>query len=219
VKKGVRFIYASSAATYGDGSLGFSDDNQVTRRLKPINMYGYSKQLFDLFTLRHGLQARIAGVKFFNVFGPNEYHKGDMRSVVHKAFGQIKSTGKMTLFKSHRPDYTDGGQMRDFVYVKDCIDVLWWLFTNRNVEGIFNCGTGNARSWKDLVNAVFSAMGVAPQIEYTDMPESIRNQYQYFTEAEMGKIRNAGYKSECMSLENAVKDYVTNYLQQPDPHL
>ena len=219
VKKGVRFIYASSAATYGDGSLGFSDDNQVTRRLKPINMYGYSKQLFDLFTLRHGLQARIAGVKFFNVFGPNEYHKGDMRSVVHKAFGQIKSTGKMTLFKSHRPDYTDGGQMRDFVYVKDCIDVLWWLFTNRNVDGIFNCGTGKARSWKDLVNAVFSAMGVTPQIEYSDMPESIRNQYQYFTEAEMGKIRNAGYKSEFMSLENAVKDYVKNYLQQPDPHL
>lgn len=219
VKKDIRFIYASSAATYGDGSLGFSDDDALTPKLKPINMYGYSKQLFDIGVLRYDLQSRMAGVKFFNVFGPNEYHKGDMRSVVHKAFGQIKDTGKVALFKSHRPQYSDGGQMRDFVYVKDCVDVLWWLFTNRNVNGIFNCGTGRARSWTDLVTAVFSAMDVAPQIDYIDMPESIRNQYQYFTEARMEKIRAAGYAEDFSTLEEAVRDYVQNYLMKPDPHL
>jgi ADP-L-glycero-D-manno-heptose 6-epimerase len=219
VKKGIRFIYASSAATYGDGSLGFADDDALTPKLKPINMYGYSKQLFDLYVLRHNLQSRMAGVKFFNVFGPNEYHKADMRSVVHKAFGQIKDKGKVALFKSHRPEYPDGGQMRDFVYVKDCVDVLWRLFTDRNVNGIFNCGTGRARSWTDLVTAVFSAMDVEPRIDFIDMPESIRNQYQYFTEARMEKIRAAGYPGDFRSLEEAVRDYVRNYLMKPDPYL
>jgi ADP-L-glycero-D-manno-heptose 6-epimerase len=219
MRKEVRFIYASSAATYGDGSQGFSDEDEVTLKLKPINMYGYSKQLFDLGVLRLDLQSRVAGIKFFNVFGPNEYHKGDMRSVIHKSFGQIKEKGKVALFKSHRPEFTDGGQMRDFVYVKDCVDVLWWLFINREVCGIFNLGTGKARTWNDLVTAVFSAMGIEPRIDYIDMPESIRNQYQYFTEACMEKLRAAGYTAPFTALEDAVRDYVVNYLQKPDPYL
>ncbi len=219
MNKDIRFIYASSAATYGDGSQGFSDDDGATPRLKPINMYGYSKQLFDLGVLRLDLQSRVAGIKFFNVFGPNEYHKDDMRSVVHKSFGQIREKGKVALFKSHRPEYADGGQMRDFVYVKDCVDVLWWLFTNRKVTGIFNLGTGRARTWNDLVTAVFSAVGVKPRIEYIDMPEAIRNQYQYFTEARMEKLRGAGYAAPFTSLEEAVRDYIQSYLLKADPYL
>ena len=219
IKKEVRFIYASSAATYGDGSLGFSDEDEVTINLKPINMYGYSKQIFDLGVLRLELQSQVAGIKFFNVFGPNEYHKGDMRSVVHKSFGQIAERGRVALFKSHQPEYADGGQMRDFVYIKDCVDVLWWLFTNREVCGIFNLGTGRARTWNDLVTAVFSAMGLAPRIDYIDMPASIRNQYQYFTEARMEKLRAAGYTAPFTTLEDAVRDYVANYLHTPDPYL
>src|SRR5512133_1438577 len=146
-KHGVRFIYASSAATYGDGSRGFSDDDEMTRALRPINMYGYSKQLFDLWVLRRGLIGSVAGIKFFNVFGPNEYHKGDMTSVIFKAFHQIRKTGRVRLFKSYKPEYADGGQKRDFVSVKDCVDVLWWLMNNREVDGIFNLGTGEARTW------------------------------------------------------------------------
>ena len=220
VKKNIRFIYASSAATYGDISKGFSDDDQTTRGLRPINMYGYSKHLFDLYVLKQELQKRVAGIKFFNVFGPNEYHKDDMRSMVHKAFGQIRDRGRVQLFKSHRPEYADGGQMRDFIYVKDCVEVLYWLLTNRQVTGIFNLGTGKARTWNDLMKAVFSAMNITPQIDYVDMPESIRGQYQYFTEAEMDKLRHAGYKAPFTSLEDAVRDYVQNYLQNPQhPHL
>ncbi len=212
VKRDIRFIYASSAATYGDGSLGFSDDSDSVAALKPINMYGYSKQLFDLWVMRNKLEAKMAGIKFFNVFGPNEYHKGDMRSVIHKSFGQIGETGKVRLFKSHRPEYGDGEQERDFVYVKDCIDVLWWLFQNREVNGIFNLGTGKARTWNDLVKAVFSAAGKDPKIEYVDMPEAIREQYQYFTEARMDKLRLAGCPLSFHSLEDAVADYVKKYL-------
>lgn len=219
VRHGKRFIYASSAATYGDGAFGFSDDNAVSERLKPINMYGYSKQIFDLGVLKNGLDQKTVGVKFFNVFGPNEYHKDDMRSVVHKAWGQVRETGKVKLFKSHRPDYTDGGQLRDFVYVKDCVDALWWFLNNPQVNGIFNLGTGKARSWKDLATAVFNALGRKPVIEYIDMPASIRGQYQYFTEARMEKLRNAGYAANARSLEEAVNDYVVNYLEKPDPYL
>jgi ADP-L-glycero-D-manno-heptose 6-epimerase len=178
LERNIRFIYASSAATYGDGKQGFSDDHSKTRELKPINMYGYSKQVFDLRVLRHSWEDKIAGIKFFNVFGPNEYHKGDMTSVIFKAFNQIKETGKVRLFKSYLPQYPDGGQMRDFVYVKDCIDVLWWLFKNQDVNGIFNLGTGKARTWNDLISAVFAAMGTRQKIEYIEMPEPIRNQYQ-----------------------------------------
>ncbi|HRT28146.1 MAG TPA: ADP-glyceromanno-heptose 6-epimerase, partial [Syntrophales bacterium] len=206
VRNDVRFVYASSAATYGDGAQGFSDEDAVTRTLRPINMYGYSKHLFDLGILKNELGEKVAGVKFFNVFGPNEYHKGDMRSVVHKAFGEIRETGKVRLFKSYKPDYPDGGQMRDFIYVKDCVDVLWWLCRNPGVGGIFNLGTGVARTWNDLARAVFSALDMEPQIEYVEMPEGLRDQYQYFTEARMEKLRAAGYRAEFRSLEEGVRD-------------
>ncbi|MBE9547066.1 MAG: ADP-glyceromanno-heptose 6-epimerase [Proteobacteria bacterium] len=219
VKKGVRFIYASSAATYGDGAKGFSDDDTVTETLRPINMYGYSKQVFDLWVLRNRLQHKFAGIKFFNVFGPNEYHKGDMKSVVYKACHQISETGKVKLFKSYEPEYRDGEQMRDFVYVKDCVEALWWLLENREANGIFNLGTGHARSWNDLVNAVFSAMNRDPQIDYIEMPESIRDQYQYFTEAKMDKLHAAGCPLSFRSLEDAVRDYVVNYLEKGDGRL
>ena len=219
VRNDVRFVYASSAATYGDGSQGFSDDDAVTRTLRPINMYGYSKHLFDLGILKNDLGEKVAGVKFFNVFGPNEYHKGNMRSVVHKAFGDIREAGKVRLFKSYKPDYPDGGQMRDFIYVKDCVDVLWWLCRNPGVGGIFNLGTGVARTWNDLVRAVFSALDMEPRIEYVEMPEGLRDQYQYFTEAPMEKLRAAGYRAEFRSLEEGARDYVVNYLRQKDPYL
>jgi ADP-L-glycero-D-manno-heptose 6-epimerase len=219
IDHGTRFIYASSAATYGDGSLGFSDDHDKIRALKPINMYGYSKQVFDLRVLRESWEDKIAGIKFFNVFGPNEYHKADMTSVIFKAFHQIKETGKVKLFKSYLPKYPDGGQMRDFVYVKDCIDVMWWLFKNPDVNGIYNLGTGQARTWNDLIRAVFDAMQLRTNIEYIEMPEALRNQYQYFTEAEMKKLKDMDCPVDFSSLENSVQDYVVNYLQQPDPHL
>ena len=219
IERSIRFIYASSAATYGDGSLGFSDDHDKIKALKPINMYGYSKQVFDLRVLRHSWEDKIAGIKFFNVFGPNEYHKEDMTSVIFKAFHQIKETGTVKLFKSYLPKYPDGGQLRDFVYVKDCIDVMWWLFKNPDVNGIFNLGTGKARTWNDLIKAVFSAMKKTTNIEYIEMPEALRNQYQYFTEAKMDKLKAAGCPVAFSSLENSVQDYVVNYLQKSDPHL
>lgn len=219
MKHDVRFIYASSAATYGDGSLGFSDDDRLTEVLRPINMYGYSKQLFDLRVLRHQTDQRLVGIKFFNVFGPNEYHKGDMSSMVYKAFQQIRETGSVRLFKSHKPPYGNGEQMRDFVYVKDCVEILWWLLEHREVAGIFNLGTGHARTWNDLARAVFSAMEIKSQIEYIDMPPTIRDQYQYFTEAKMDKLRQAGCLAVFRSLEDAVYDYIVNYLQKTDPYL
>ncbi len=218
-KHGVRFIYASSAATYGDGSRGFSDDDEMTRALRPINMYGYSKQLFDLWVLRRGLIGSVAGIKFFNVFGPNEYHKGDMTSVIFKAFHQIRKTGRVGLFKSYKPEYTDGGQKRDFVSVKDCVDVLWWLMNNRQVTGIFNLGTGQARTWNDLIRAVFAALDRPATIDYIEMPEEIRGQYQYFTEARMEKLRAAGCPVNFRPLEDSVGDYVRNHLLKPDPYL
>ena len=217
--KNIRFIYASSAATYGDGSQGFSDDSAVTPTLRPMNMYGYSKQVFDLWVLRQQVEKQVVGIKFFNVFGPNEYHKGDMRSVVHKAFEQIRDTGKVRLFKSHKPEYTDGGQMRDFIYVKDCVDAMWWLLEHPEINGIFNLGTGKARTWNDLIQALFSAMKMKPKIEYFDIPPEIRSQYQYLTEAEMGKLRATGCQAAFRPLEEAVQDYVVNYLQKPDRHL
>ena len=219
IERSIRFIYASSAATYGDGSLGFSDDHDKIKALKPINMYGYSKQVFDLRVLRHSWEDKIAGIKFFNVFGPNEYHKEDMTSMIFKAFNQINETGEVKLFKSYLPKYPDGGQLRDFVYVKDCIDVMWWLFKNPDVNGIFNLGAGKARTWNDLIRAVFDAMQLRTNIEYIEMPEALRNQYQYFTEAKMDKLKAAGCPVAFSSLEDSVRDYVVNYLQQTDPHL
>ena len=219
IERGIRFIYASSAATYGDGTKGFSDNHKTINELKPINMYGYSKQVFDLWALRRKLENKMAGIKFFNVFGPNEYHKGDMASVIFKAFHQIKDTGKVSLFKSYKKEYKDGGQMRDFVYVKDCVNVMWWLLKNPKVNGIFNLGTGKARTWNDLIKAVFTAMKKKPNIAYIAMPEALRNQYQYFTEAEMSKLKKAGCPVKFSSLEDSVRDYVVNYLQKTDPHL
>ena len=219
LKRGIRFIYASSAATYGDGTQGFSDEHSKISGLKPINMYGYSKQLFDLWALKNHVEDKIAGIKFFNVFGPNEYHKADMTSVIFKAFHQIKETGKVKLFKSYKPEYKDGGQLRDFVYIKDCIDVMWWLFSNPATNGIFNLGTGKARTWNDLIKAVFAAMGIKAKIEYIEMPESLRNQYQYFTEAKMDKLKAAGCPIAFSSLEDSVRDYVVNHLQKTGQHL
>lgn len=218
-RHGVRFIYASSAATYGDGSRGFSDDDEMTRALKPINMYGYSKQLFDLWVLRNGLVSSVAGLKFFNVFGPNEYHKGDMTSVIFKAFHQIRATGRVGLFKSYKPEYADGGQKRDFVSVKECVEVLWWLLEHREVNGIFNLGTGEARTWNDLIGAVFAALEHPVGIDYIEMPEAIRGQYQYFTEARMDKLRAAGCPAAFAPLEETVGDYVKNHLLKADPYL
>ncbi|MBN2568207.1 MAG: ADP-glyceromanno-heptose 6-epimerase [Deltaproteobacteria bacterium] len=214
MKRDIRFIYASSAATYGDGNLGFSDSDENSLSLRPINMYGYSKQLFDLWILRNGLDGKMAGIKFFNVFGPNEYHKGEMRSVVHKSFGEIRARGKVGLFRSYKSEYGDGEQKRDFIYIKDCVEVLWWLLNNRRATGIFNLGTGKARTWNDLVRAVFKAMDLEPDIEYIEMPESIRNQYQYFTEAQMEKLTSRGYDEDFHALEDAIDDYVVNYLKE-----
>ena len=219
IPRNVRLIYASSAATYGDGSQGFSDEKSTTATLRPINMYGYSKQLFDLWVLRHQVESKIVGIKYFNVFGSNEYHKGDMRSVVHKAFEQVRDRGKVRLFKSYKPEYGDGGQMRDFIYVKDCVDTMWWFLEHPEVNGIFNLGTGQARTWNDLIHAVFAAMNMEPRIEYFDMPPEIRNQYQYFTEAKMNKLHAEGCPVAFRPLEEAVYDYIVNYLQQSDHHL
>jgi len=219
LENGARFLNASSAATYGGGEFGFSDDHAGIARLKPLNMYGYSKQLFDLWAQRQGVLDKIVCIKFFNVFGPNEYHKGDMKSVICKAHKQIREEGLMRLFRSHREDYADGGQMRDFVYIKDCVNILWWLLENPQAGGVLNVGTGIARTWNDLANAVFAAMGLPARIEYIDMPEAIRDKYQYLTRAEMGKLRAFGYTAPFMSLEDAVCDYVTQYLAKDDPYL
>jgi ADP-L-glycero-D-manno-heptose 6-epimerase len=216
VGRGLRFIYASSAATYGDGSEGFSDDEVGLDKLQPLNIYGYSKQMFDLWAIRAGLLKRIVGLKYFNVFGPNEYHKGEMRSFVVKAFEQINAAGKVGLFKSHRSDYADGEQKRDFLYIKDAVDMTLFFLDNRKIAGLFNIGTGQARTWNDLANATFAAMNKEPNIEYIPMPEKLRDKYQYFTQADITRLRTAGYDKEQTSLEDAIKDYVQNYLQKDE---
>jgi ADP-L-glycero-D-manno-heptose 6-epimerase len=208
----VRFVYASSAATYGDGRLGYDDDDAVTPNLKPLNMYGYSKHMFDLIALQHGWFKHIAGLKYFNVFGPFEDHKGDMRSVVNKAFKQIIDTGEVSLFKSDRADYKDGQQMRDFVYVKDAVDVTLWFAERKSPGGLFNCGSGQARTWLDLAHATFAAMNAIPKVCFVDMPEQLVGKYQYFTQAQADKLRAAGYSRPFFTLEAAVADYVKNYL-------
>ncbi len=210
----VRFIIASSAASYGDGQTGYSDDDSHTAKLYPLNMYGYSKHLFDLWALRNGLYNKFAGLKFFNVYGPGEDHKGDMSSVVLKAFHQIVNSGEVSLFKSHNPEYSDGEQLRDFIYVKDAVAVALFLFDRREVCGLFNCGTGAARTWLDLVHAVFRAMDRKPKIQFVDIPDGIRAKYQYFTKAEMTKLRSAGFLEPFMSIEDGVLHYVQNYLQR-----
>jgi ADP-L-glycero-D-manno-heptose 6-epimerase len=208
----IRFIYASSAATYGDGSAGFSDDENDIENLIPLNMYGYSKHLFDLWARRTGILKKIVGLKYFNVFGPNEYHKANMRSFCLKAFEQINSTGKVSLFKSYKPEFGDGEQVRDFIYIKDAVDMTLFFLDNPKRNGIYNIGTGRPRTWNDLVMAVFDGMRRNPNIEYIEMPDSIRNQYQYYTCAETAKLRKAGYEKTTISLEDATKQYVQDYL-------
>ncbi len=209
----IRFVYASSAATYGDGAQGYDDDDEVTPSLKPLNMYGYSKHMFDLWALKHGFFDRIVGLKYFNVFGPYEDHKGDMRSVVAKSFQQIRDTGKVQLFKSYRPEFPDGGQKRDFVYVKDAVDVTLHFALQEAEEpgGLFNCGSGQAHTWVELVTPVFEAMGLQPAIEFIDMPATLQGKYQYFTEAKMEKLRAAGYTKPFTPLKQAVETYIRDF--------
>ena len=216
--KNARFVYASSAATYGDGSAGMEDDDSKLDALRPLNMYGYSKHLFDLRARRAGFLDDIVGLKYFNVFGPNEDHKGDMRSLVHKSFSQVKNEGVIRLFKSYRKDFRDGEQKRDFLYVKDAVAMTLHLAATKKAGGLFNIGSGAARTWIDLANSVFAALDRKPKIEFIEMPEAIRDKYQYFTQADISRLRAAGYKPPVMSLEEAVKDYVRNYLA-PDKRL
>lgn len=212
LERDIRFIYASSAATYGDGSLGFSDDDTLMPNLRPLNIYGYSKHAFDLWVLQNELQGSVAGLKFFNVYGPNEHHKENMRSMVCRAFEQIQSNGRIKLFRSLNPQYADGEQLRDFIYVKDCVRVILWLLKNPDANGIFNLGTGKARTWKDLAAAVFSALGKELQIEYIDLPDELRDRYQYFTQATLEKLSAVGAPTDFSSLEDGVRDYVQQYL-------
>ena len=210
--KNIRFIYASSAATYGDGSLGFDDDESKLETFRPLNMYGYSKQMFDLWAKRNKVFDKIVGLKYFNVYGPNEYHKGDMRSVVHKAFDQVRSAGKVKLFKSPNPKYKDGEQLRDFIYIKDAVEMTLFFLNKPDKNGLYNVGTGKARNWNDLVTALFKAVGKPVNIEYIELPHHLIEKYQYFTEANMNKIKNAGYSNAITSIEDGVSDYVKNYL-------
>ena len=219
---GTPFIYASSAATYGDGSAGFHDDwsPEALNGLTPLNLYGWSKHLFDLavierVTKKEKLPPQWCGLKFFNVFGPNEYHKGEMMSLVAKRFDDAKADRAVRLFKSHRPGIEDGDQRRDFIYVDDAVAVVRWALAS-SVSGIFNVGTGEARSFRDLISALFRALGRDPNIEYVDMPETIRDQYQYFTQAKVDNIRRAGYNAGFTPLERAVEDYVNKYLNAAD---
>lgn len=214
-EKHISFIYASSAATYGDGSLGFNDRMDIDQLL-PLNGYGYSKQLFDQWVKHQAktFPAQYCGLKFFNVYGPNEYFKGSMASMVFHGFNQIKETGKVKLFKSCNPNYKDGGQLRDFVYVKDICKVIMWLLVNKHVSGLFNVGTGRAQSFAELAEATFHALDLEPNIEYIDMPEKLRGKYQYYTKAEMSKLYDAGYPYHFADVENGVRDYVQGHLAQ-----
>ena len=208
----IRFIYASSAATYGDGSSGFNDDIELCSQLRPLNMYGYSKNLYDIWAVRHDAFKEIVGIKYFNVYGPNEYHKGDMRSVVHKAFEQVRDTGKVKLFKSRNPKYKDGEQKRDFVYVKDAVSMTLHFLEHKDKSGLYNVGSGKARTWNDLVNSLFKSMNLPVNIEYIDLPDHLADKYQYFTEANLKSIKQSGYNKPISSLEDGVFDYVKNYL-------
>ncbi|MBK1666074.1 ADP-glyceromanno-heptose 6-epimerase [Rhodospirillum rubrum] len=220
---GARFVYASSAATYGDGALGFDDDFSpaALARLRPLNAYGWSKHLFDR-KVRHWVDSgsvppQWAGLKFFNVYGPNETHKGPQSSVVSQIHPVARRGESFALFKSHDPRYADGGQLRDFVWIGDVVDIILWLLETPKVSGLFNVGTGRARSFADLAAAVYRALGAEPALTYRDMPEALRDKYQYFTQAEMGRLRAAGYPGQATPLEEGVRRYVQDYLEQPDP--
>jgi ADP-L-glycero-D-manno-heptose 6-epimerase len=222
---GIRLIYASSAATYGDGALGFSglDDVASLSALRPLNAYGWSKAAFDLYAVRNAQKGAAppqwAGLKFFNVYGPNEYHKGGMKSVAAHIWPRVAAGESVALFKSHHPDYADGGQLRDFVYVRDAAEVVAWLLLNPQVNGVYNLGSGEARSFSDLASAVFKAADQTPAITYIDMPQGLREQYQYFTQADVSRLRDAGYVRPFTRLEDGMADYVGRFLSQPDPYL
>jgi ADP-L-glycero-D-manno-heptose 6-epimerase len=223
-QKNIPLVYASSAATYGAGEFGYKDEHDIVEKLQPLNAYGVSKNEFDKWALRQAKDEQPpfwAGLKFFNVYGPNEYHKGRMASVVFHSFNQIQTTGKVKLFKSHKPEFKDGEQLRDFIYVEDVAAVCYWMMyensrlTTHNSQltnGLYNLGTGKARTFKDLVTAIFTSLDLAPDIEFIDTPADIRGKYQYFTEADMTKLRNGGYEKELYSLENGVENYVKNFL-------
>lgn len=214
-EKNIPLVYASSAATYGAGEWGYKDDHDIVDKLHPLNPYGVSKNEFDKWALAQSKQPPFwAGVKFFNVYGPNEYHKGRMASVIFHAFNQIQKTGKVKLFRSHKPEFKNGGQMRDFIHVHDISEICYWLMQNKPASGLYNAGTGKARTFNDQVTAIFKALNLSPDIEYIDTPEDIRDKYQYFTEADMSKIKAAGYDRSFFSLEEGVTDYVTNYLSR-----
>lgn len=215
----VRFLVASSGATYGGGELGYEDSTDNLHRLRPLNMYGQSKLMFDIWAHESGALEELASLRFFNVYGPNEYHKEDMASMVYKSFNRVMSDGKLSLFKSHRPDFADGEQMRDFVYVKDIVAAMWWLLEHPDANGIFNMGTGVEETWNDLAGAVFAAVGKEPDIDYIDMPESIRGQYQYRTKADITRLRRAGYEGEFRLVRDGVRDYVTGHLLQTNPYI
>jgi ADP-L-glycero-D-manno-heptose 6-epimerase len=224
-ENGSRFIYASSGATYGDGDAGFSDGqtSEELSKLRPLNAYGWSKHLFDRFVSRAVTRddpkpPQWVGLKFFNVYGPNEYHKGSMKSVIAQIFPTASAGGSVRLFRSHHPDYPDGGQKRDFVYVADCVRVVDWLDRHPDVSGLFNLGTGKARSFADLAHAVFAAVDRKASIEYVDTPLEVRDRYQYFTQAEMAKLREAGFSEPFTELEDGVADYVRSYLSADDPY-
>jgi ADP-L-glycero-D-manno-heptose 6-epimerase len=219
----VRFIYASSAATYGDGAQGFDDDWSIEHlaTLHPMNAYGWSKHLFDRRVARKIAAGsrrppQFVGLKFFNVYGPNEYHKGGQQSVVAQIYPHAKADAAYQLFRSHNPNYTDGGQMRDFIWIDDCVDVMMWMLDNPQVSGIFNVGTGKARTFLDLASSVYHALGKEPNIKYQDTPVAIRDKYQYFTQASMDRLRAAGYHRPFTSLEDGVGKYVRDFLDQPD---
>jgi len=211
LKREIRFIYASSAATYGDGSAGMNDGTAELGGLRPLNVYGYSKHLFDQYAARNGMFESIVGLKYFNVFGPNEAHKGDMRSLIHKAFGQINETGKLKLFKSAHPDYGDGEFGRDFIYVKDAVEMTLHFIENK-ATGLFNVGSGRMATWNELADAIFAALDMPKNVEFIEMPELLRDKYQYHTLADLTRIRETGYTAETMPLRDSVMDYVRNYL-------
>jgi ADP-L-glycero-D-manno-heptose 6-epimerase len=222
---GTRFIYASSAATYGDGGAGFDDEFTPTAlaALRPLNAYGWSKHVVDrriarLFEQRKPLPPQVVGLKFFNVYGPNEYHKGGMQSIIAAHTAKLVAGEKLALFRSYRADYRDGGQLRDFVYVKDCVDIVLWLLENPQISGLFNVGTGKARSWLDLANSLFAAIDRPAAIEFVDMPAQLIDKYQYFTEARIERLRAAGYRNAFTTLEAGVLDYVHEYLLRDDPY-
>ena len=215
----IRFIYASSAATYGEGERGYEDDERSLHFLRPLNAYGYSKHLFDLWARKSRVLDKIVGLKYFNVYGPNEYHKGDMRSVINKCYHQVKETGKARLFNSANPKFKDGEQSRDFLYVKDAVDMTLYFMQNKIVSGIYNIGTGESNSFNDFIKPIFKTLDMKENFEYFEMPEILKEKYQYYTKADTGKLKSVGYKKEITPINKAVEDYVANYLNTGNPFL